>query len=94
MDSTFQEEDAMWHIYSSFCGPHIIHVSPWSIATLIFSYIYLIISIIKYLFHSNVWTSFIRSLIKIPNVSIQPRELVGLIELSCYAIIWMETLQL
>ena len=36
--------------------------------------------------------SFIISLIKIPNVSIQPRELVGLMELSCYAIISMGTL--
>ena len=93
MDSKSQEEDAMWHKNSSLCGPHNIHVSPCSIATSIFSGIYLIISIIKYLFHSNFWTSFIISLVKIQNVSIRPRELVGLMELSCYAIIWMGTLQ-
>ena len=87
MDSKLQEEDAIWHQNSSLCGPHNLHVSPWSIATSIFSCIYLIRSIIKYLFHSNVWTSFIISLIKTPNVSIQPRELVGLVELSYYAII-------
>ena len=83
----------MCHKNSSLCGPHNLHVSPCSIATSIFSCIYLISSIIKYLFHSNVWTSFIISLIKNPYVSIQPRELVGLLELSCYAIIWMGTLQ-
>ena len=93
MDSKLQEEDAMWHKNSSLCAPHNIHVSPYSIATSIFSCIYLISSIIKYLFHSNLLTSFIISLIKIPNVSIQPRELVGLVQLSCYAIIWMGTLQ-
>ena len=54
MDSKFQEEDPMWHINSNLCGPHSLHVSPCSIATSIFSCIYLIISIIKYLFHSNV----------------------------------------
>ena len=93
MDSKLQEEYAMWHINSSLCGPHSLHVFPCSIATSIFFCIYLIISIIKYLFHSNVWTSCISSLIKIPNVSIQPRELLGLMELSCYAIIWMGTLR-
>ena len=65
MDSKLQEEDAMWHKISSLCGPHNIHVSPWSIATSIFYFIYLTISIIKYLFHSNVLTWFIISLIKI-----------------------------
>ena len=93
MDLKFQEEDAMWHINSSLCGQHNPQVSPWSIATLIFSCIYLISSIIKYLFHYNVWTLFISSLIKIPNVSIQTRELIALMELSHYAIIWMGTLQ-
>ena len=87
MDSKLQEDDAVWHQISSLCGPHSLHVSPCSIATSIFSCIYLISSIIKYLFHSNIWTSFIISLIKIPNLSIQPRELVRLMELSCYAII-------
>ena len=87
MDSKLQEEDAMWHQISSLCGPHSIHVSPCSVSTSIFYCIYLISYIIKYLSHSNVWTSFIGSLIKIPNLSIQPRELVGLMELSCYAII-------
>ena len=87
MDLKLQEEDAMWHINSSLCGPHNIHVSPFSIAISIFTFIYLIISIIKYLSHSNVLKSFIFSFIKIPNVSIQPRELVRLMELSCYAII-------
>ena len=86
MDSKLQE-DAMWHKYSSLCGPHNLHVSPCSIATSILYFIYLIISIIKYIFYSNFWISFISSLIKIPNVSIQPRELVGFMELSCYAII-------
>ena len=94
MDLKLQEEDAMWHKMYSLCGPHRLHVSPCSIATSIFSCIYLICSIIKYLFHSNIWTSFISSLIKIPNLSIQPRELVWLVELSCYATIWMGTLQL
>ena len=78
MDSKLQEEDAMWHQISSLCGPHSLHVSPCSIATSIFSCIYLISYIIKYLSHSNVWTSFIISLIKIPNVSIWLRELVVL----------------
>ena len=87
MDSKLQEEDAMWYKISSLRGPHNLHVSPCSIATSIFSCIYLIRYIIKYLFHSNIWTSFISSLIKIPNVSIQPRELVGLMESSRYAII-------
>ena len=94
MDSKLQEEDAMCHTNSSLCGPHNLHVSPCSIATSIFYCIYLIISIIKYLFYSNVRTLFIFLLFKIPNVSIQPRELVGLVELSCYAIIKMGTLQL
>ena len=53
MDSKLQEEDAMWHINSSLCGAHNLHVSPCSISTSIFSCIYLIISILKYLFHSN-----------------------------------------
>ena len=87
MHSKLQEDDAMWHINSSLCGPPNLHVSPCSTNTSSFSCIYLISYIIKYLFHSNVWKSFIRFLIKIPNVSIQPRELVGLIELSSYAII-------
>ena len=93
MDSKLKEEDAMWHKNSSLCGPHNLHVSPCSISTSIFSCIYLISYIIKYLSHSNFWTSFISSLKKIQNVSIQPRELVGLIELSCYAVINMGTLQ-
>ena len=92
MDLKLQEEDAMWHKNSSLCGLHNLHVSPCSIATSIFYCIYLIISIIKFLFHSNVLTSFIISLIKIPNVSIQPKELVGLMEFSWYAFIWMGTL--
>ena len=70
IDSKLQEEDAMWHIISSFCGPHSLHVSPCSVSTSIFSCIYLRSSIIKYLFHSNVWTLFISSRNKIPNVSI------------------------
>ena len=82
----------MWHQISSLCGPHSLHVSPCSIGTSIFYCIYLISYIIKYLSHSNVSTSFIISLIKIPKVSIQPGELVGLVELSCYAIIWIGTL--
>ena len=89
MDSKLQEEDAMWHKISSLCGTHSLHVSPCSISTSIFSWIYLISSIIKYLLHYIVWSSFIISIIKIPNVSIQPRELVGLMEFSFYAIIWM-----
>ena len=93
MDSKLQEEDSMWHKISSLCGPHGLHVSPCSIATSIFSCIYLICYIIKYLSHSNVRTSFIISLIKIPNVSIQHGKLVGLMELSRYAIIKMGTLQ-
>ena len=71
----WEEEDAMWHRKSSLCGSHILHVSSWSITTLIFPCIYLFRSFIKYWFHSNVQASFISSLIKIPNVSIQPREL-------------------
>ena len=82
----------MWHKMRSLCGPHSLHVSPCSIATSIFSCIYLIIYITKYLSHYNVLISFIISLIKIPNVSIQPRELVGLMELSYYVLISMETL--
>ena len=81
MDSKFQEEDVMWNINST------LHASPCSISISIFSCIYLISYIFKYVSRCNVWTSFISSLIKIPNVSIQPRELVGLMELSCYAII-------
>ena len=92
MDSKLQEEDATWHRISSLCGPHSLHVSPCSIATSIFYCFYLISSIITYLFHSNFLTSFIISLIKIPNVSIQPRELLGLMELSCYVIIKMGAL--
>ena len=48
MDSKLQEEDAMWQIDSSLCGPHILHVSPCSISTSIFSCIYLFSSFIKY----------------------------------------------
>ena len=80
MGLKLQEEDAMWHKLSSLCWPHSIHVSPCSISTSIFYCIYLISYIIKYLPHTNVWTSIISSLFKIPNVSIQPRELVGLME--------------
>ena len=43
MYSKLQEEDSMWHINSSLCGPHSLHVSPCSISTSIFSCIYLII---------------------------------------------------
>ena len=66
MDSKWQEEDSMWHRKSSSCGSHILHVSSWSISTLIFPCIYLFISFIKYLFHSNFQTSFIVPLI--PNL--------------------------
>ena len=66
MDSKLQEEDAMWHQIYSLCGLHSLHVSPGSIATSIFSCIYLFSSFIKYLFHSNVQTSFIIPLI--PNL--------------------------
>ena len=69
MDSKFQEEDAMLHQISSLCGPHSLHVSPCSIATSIFSSIYLFISFIKYLFHSNFQTSFIIPLIPNPKAS-------------------------
>ena len=69
MESKWQEEDAMWHRKSSLCGSHILHVSSWSIATLIFPCIYLFISFIKYLFHSNVQTSFIVPLIPNPKAS-------------------------
>ena len=80
MDSKLQEEDAMWHKNSNLCGPHSLYVSPCSIAISIFSCIYLISYIIEYLSHYNVWASSISSLIKISNVSIQPMELVGLVE--------------
>ena len=68
-DSKLQEEDAMWHINPSLCGPHSLHVSPCSIATSILSCIYLFISFIKYLFHSNVQTSSIVPLIPNPKAS-------------------------
>ena len=67
MDSKFQEEDDMWRINSSL--PHSLHVYPCSIASSIFSCIYLFISFIKYLFHSNVQTSFIFPLIPNPKAS-------------------------
>ena len=77
MDLKWQEEDAMWHRKSSLCGSHILHVYSWSIATLIFPCIYLFISFIKYLFHSNVQTSFIFPLIPNPKASTpKPRKLV------------------
>ena len=68
MDSKLQEEVSIWYQISSLCGPHSLHVSPCSI----YSCIYLISYIIEYLSHSNVPTSFISSLFKISNVSIQP----------------------
>ena len=69
MDSKLQEEDVMWHRKSSLCGSHILHVSSWSIATLIVPCIYLFISYIKYLCHSNFQTSFIVPLIPNPKAS-------------------------
>ena len=53
MDSKLQEEVAIWYQISSLCGPHSLLVSLCSISTLIFPCIYLFISFIKYLYHSN-----------------------------------------
>ena len=76
MHLKLQEEDAMWHINSSLCGPHSLHVSPCSIATSIFSCIYLFISFIK--FYSILMFKYhsLSLLFKIPNLLPQPRKLV------------------
>ena len=69
MDLKLQEEDALWHRKSSLCGSHILHVSSWSISTFIFHFIYLFVSFIKYLFHSNFQESFIVPVIPNPKAS-------------------------
>ena len=69
MDSKLQEEVSIWYQISSLCGSHILHVSSWSITTLILPCIYLFSSFIKYLFHSNVQTSFIVPIIPNPKAS-------------------------
>ena len=73
MDSKLQDEDAMWHINSSLCGPHSLH-APLSLQfSLVFIYLSPLLNIYVILMFKHHSLS---PLFKIPKLPPQPRKLV------------------
>ena len=73
MDSTLQEEDAMWHINYSLCGPHSLHDPlplQFSLVFIFLAPLLNIYAIIMFKHHS------LSPLFQIPKLPPQPRKLV------------------